>query len=121
MPVDPPTRTKNLSAVGSPDHGSYRRRKLCPVKEDTGGCACLSLWGDAGPGGYLIWSVLWDAVACRRLDGGTGGPTAAEFFWGARAIGASARAYRPLMSAHSHAWVGLGDAARSSTCLQVSI
>lgn len=62
VPVDPPTRTKNLSAVGSPDHGSYRRRKLCPGKEDTGGCACLSLWGDAGPGGYLIWSVLWDAV-----------------------------------------------------------
>lgn len=116
-PATPISRTNRARRSTDPDKESFSRwiarsRVVSPSKalswegRDTGGCACLSLWGDAGPGGYLIWSVLWDAVACRRLDGGTGGPTAAEFFWGARAIGASARAYRPLMSAHSHAWVG---------------
>lgn len=78
---------------------------------------CLSLWEAPDPWlpnlGCCGDVVGTDLPKCRVLLG---------------QIGGSARAYRPLMSAHSHAECpvlakppGLGTAARSSTCLQVSI
>jgi len=69
MPVNPPTRTQNLSAVGSTDHASYHRRpKLSLSSKKTRGTVCVSIsLGHAGPRGYLIWDDMWGS--CRRLDG----------------------------------------------------
>ena len=67
MPVNPPTRTQNLSAVGSTDHASYHRRpKLSLSSKKTRGTVCVSIsLGHAGPRGYLIWDDVWGS--CRRL------------------------------------------------------
>ena len=117
MPVNPPTRTQNLSAVGSLDHGSYHRRKLSLPWENMRGCVCLSLWETLDP---WLPNLGCYVGSCRRLDGTGLRKTMQNPF------GGSARA--PLMSAHLHADCcslkkppGLGSAARSSTCLQVSI
>jgi hypothetical protein len=95
MPVNPPTRTQNLSAVGSPDHGSYHRRKLSLSWENMRGCVCLSLWETLDP---WLPNLGCYVGSCRRLDG-TGLRKTMQNSFGV----SSARARWCLESAHSHA------------------